>query len=61
MNTGLKNKLLVLAAAAGLSGYGMACGGDAPAAEEGSGAEATEGGEASCSGAGSCSGASVLM
>lgn len=44
MNTGLKNKLLVLAAAAGLAGYGMGCGSDAPAAEEGA-AEETAGAE----------------
>jgi hypothetical protein len=50
MNTGLKNKLLIMATAAGLAGFGVACSSDAPAAEEG-GAEATEGGEASCSGA----------
>lgn len=50
MNTGLKNKLLVLAAAAGLAGFGVGCGDSAPAAEEGM-AEETAGGEGSCSGA----------
>lgn len=50
MNTGLKNKLLVLAAAAGLAGFGMGCSSDAPAAEEGA-AEESAGGEGSCSGA----------
>lgn len=52
MNT-LKNKLLIMAATAGLAGFGMGCSSDAPAAEEGateetSGAEAApaEGGEA---------------
>jgi hypothetical protein len=50
MNTGLKNKLLVLAAAAGLAGFGVGCGGDAPAAEEGA-TEESAGGEGSCSGA----------
>ena len=49
MNTGLKNRLLILAAAAGLAGYGVACSSDAPAAEEGAAAE-TAGGEGSCSG-----------
>lgn len=49
MNTGLKNKLLIMAAAAGLAGFGVACGSDAPAAEEGAAAE-TAGGEGSCSG-----------
>ena len=49
----LKNKLLIMAATAGLAGFGMGCSSDAPAAEEGapeetSGAEAApaEGGEA---------------
>ena len=50
MNTGLKNKLLILAAAAGLAGFGVACSSDAPAAEEGA-AEESSGGEGSCSGA----------
>ncbi len=49
MNTGLKNKLLVLAAAAGLAGFGVGCGDSAPAAEEGA-AEETAGGEGSCPG-----------
>jgi hypothetical protein len=46
MNTGLKNKLLILAAAAGLTGF-AACGSseEPPAAEEGAPAETT-GGEA---------------
>jgi hypothetical protein len=44
MNTGLKNKLLILAATAGLSAL-TACGGEeAPAAEEGA-PEATSGDE----------------
>jgi hypothetical protein len=34
MNTGLKNKLLVLATAAGLASFGVACGGSEPAAAE---------------------------
>ena len=49
----LKNKLLIMAATAGLAGFGLGCSSDAPAAEEGaaeetSGAEAApaEGGEA---------------
>lgn len=51
MNTGLKNKLLIMATAASLAGFGAACSSEeAPAAEEGS-AEETAGGEASCSGA----------
>jgi hypothetical protein len=47
MNTGLKNKLLVLAAAAGLAAFGTACSSseEAPAAEEGAPAEATSGAE----------------
>jgi hypothetical protein len=46
MNTGLKNKLLILATAAGLAGFGTACSSsEAPAAEEGAPA-ATTGGEA---------------
>ena len=46
MNTGLKNKLLILATAAGLAAFGTACGSsEAPAAEEGAPA-ATTGGEA---------------
>jgi hypothetical protein len=53
MNTGLKNKLLVMATAAGLAGFGVACSksSEAPAAEEGatpettSGAETTPGGD----------------
>lgn len=47
MNTGLKNKLLVMATAAGLMGVG--CGGSSsepPAAEEGAAAEPTTGAEA---------------
>jgi hypothetical protein len=47
MNTVLKNKLLVLAAAAGLAVFGTACSSseEAPAAEEGAPAEATSGAE----------------
>ena len=46
MNTALKNKLLILAAAASLAGFGVACSSEeAPAAEEGAPAEATSGGE----------------
>jgi hypothetical protein len=47
MNMGLKNKLLVMAAAAGIAGLGIGCGGssEAPAAEEGA-TEATTGDEA---------------
>jgi hypothetical protein len=47
MNTGLKNKLLVMATAAGLAGFGVACGGSSepPAAEEGATPEATTGSE----------------
>ena len=44
MNTGLKNKLLILAATAGLSALAGCSSEEAPAAEEGS-TEATEGGE----------------
>ncbi len=47
MNMGLKNKLLAMAAAAGIAGLGMGCGGsseEAPAAEEGA-TEATTGDE----------------
>jgi hypothetical protein len=52
MNTGLKNKLLAMATAAGIAGFGVGCGGSSstPAAEEGA-AQPTSGGEASCSGA----------
>jgi hypothetical protein len=49
MNTGLKNKLLVMATAAGLAGMGVGCGSsssEAPAAEEGAAAEPTAGAEA---------------
>jgi hypothetical protein len=48
MNTGLKNKLLVMATAAGLAGFGVACSksSEAPAAEEGATPEATSGSEA---------------
>jgi len=47
MNTGLKNKLLIMATAAGLTGFGLGCSSDAPAAEEGSSAgEETSGAEA---------------
>jgi len=46
MNTGLKNKLLIMATAAGLAGFGVGCSSsEAPAAEEGSAAEPTTGGE----------------
>ena len=45
MNTGLKNKLLIMAAAAGLSGFGLGCSSDAPAAEEGTAGEETSGAE----------------
>lgn len=45
MNTGLKNKLLILAATAGLSALAGCSSEEAPAAEEGT-TEATEGGEA---------------
>jgi len=45
MNT-LKNKLLILAATAGLAGFGMGCSSDAPAAEEGAAEEPTSGAEA---------------
>lgn len=60
MNTGLKNKLLIMATAAGMAGFGVACGSSEapPAAEEG-GSEETVGGEATCSGEGSCSGAAT--
>lgn len=52
MNKDLKNKLLVLATAAGLAGFGVACGGEAPAAEEGESTETAGGeGEGSCAGA----------
>ena len=46
MNTGLKNKLLIMATAAGLAGFGIGCSSseEAPAAEEGA-TEATTGGE----------------
>jgi hypothetical protein len=46
MNTGLKNKLLIAATAAGLAGFGFGCSSseEAPGAEEGS-SEATTGGE----------------
>lgn len=45
MNTGLKNKLLIMAAAAGLAGFGVGCSSsEAPAAEEGA-VEPTTGGE----------------
>jgi hypothetical protein len=48
MNTGLKNKLLVLATAAGLAGMGVGCSSSSepPAAEEGTAAEPTTGAEA---------------
>jgi hypothetical protein len=48
MNTGLKNKLLVMATAAGLAGFGVACGksSEPPAAEEGATPETTSGSEA---------------
>jgi len=48
MNTALKNKLLVLAAAAGLATFGAGCSSseEAPAAEEAAPADATSGGEA---------------
>jgi hypothetical protein len=42
----LKNKLLIMAATAGLAGFGMGCSSDAPAAEEGGAGEATSGAEA---------------
>lgn len=45
MNTGLKNKLLIMATAAGLAGFGLGCSSDAPAAEEGSAGEETSGSE----------------
>jgi len=46
MNTGLKNKLLIMATAAGLAGFGMGCSSsEAPAAEEGEATEPTTGGE----------------
>jgi hypothetical protein len=46
MNTGLKNKLLIAAAAAGLAGFGIGCSSsEAPAAEEGMATEPTTGGE----------------
>jgi hypothetical protein len=47
MNTGLKNKLLVMATAAGLAGFGIGCSSseEAPAAEEGMATEPTTGGE----------------
>lgn len=46
MNIALKNKLLILAAAASLAGFGVACSSEeAPAAEEGAPADATSGGE----------------
>jgi hypothetical protein len=45
MNTGLKNKLLIMATAAGLAGFGIGCSSsEAPAAEEGA-IEPTTGGE----------------
>jgi hypothetical protein len=46
MNTGLKNKLLIMAAAAGLAGFGIGCSSseEAPAAEEGA-VDPTTGGE----------------
>jgi hypothetical protein len=49
MNTGLKNKLLVMATAAGLAGMGVGCSSSSsepPAAEEGAAAEPTTGAEA---------------
>lgn len=46
MNTGLKNKLLIMATAAGLAGFGIGCSSsEAPAAEEGTATEPTTGGE----------------
>jgi hypothetical protein len=45
MNTGLKNKLLILAATAGLSAFAGCSSEEAPAAEEGT-TEATTGDEA---------------
>jgi len=46
MNTGLKNKLLIMATAAGLAGFGVGCSSsEAPAAEEGTATEPTTGGE----------------
>lgn len=45
MNEDLKKKLLVLAASAGLASMGVACGGDAPEAEEGSESAESAGGE----------------
>lgn len=46
MNTGLKNKLLIAATAAGLAGFGIGCSSsEAPAAEEGTATEPTTGGE----------------
>ena len=47
MNTGLKNKLLIMATAAGLAGFGVGCSSSegAPAAEEGTATEPTTGGE----------------
>lgn len=61
MNKDLKNKLLILAASAGLATMGIACGDSAPA-EEGESAE-TAGGEeeaaddeGAAEGEGSCSG-----
>lgn len=44
MNTGLKNKLLILAATAGLTAIGCGSSEEAPAAEEGA-TEATSGSE----------------
>jgi hypothetical protein len=45
MNTGLKNKLLVMATAAGLMGVGCGGSSEPPAAEEGVATEPTTGGE----------------
>jgi hypothetical protein len=45
MNTGLKNKLLVMATAAGLMGVGCGGSSEPPAAEEGAAMEPTAGGE----------------
>jgi hypothetical protein len=46
MNTGLKNKLLIMATAAGLMGVGCGGSSEPPAAEEGAATEPTTGGEA---------------